>query len=164
MWLACRVRGQLCRRATHAGPVALRVARATPIFRGDGTVATWDDLVNAAANADVVMLGGKSRPPLGLAAAAAGWGRHHSAPSTACLSMEFFESDEQSLVDDFTSGLIDEPTFLHLVACDRRKLHQRAPRDGQRPGPRISSVVAAYALVYVRLARCRGLALRALLG
>lgn len=101
--------------ASHrpASGAALPDARSVPIFRGsDGTKVEWGELVNSAAAADVVILGENHGHPLGLLIASALWGDIASRDdSNAALSLEFFERDQQSRVDDYLAGLTDEAAF-----------------------------------------------------
>lgn len=96
--------------------VATERVRAAPVFRGDGTSVGFDEVVAAAAEADVVLLGETHGHPVGLA-----WGAElfeavlARAPSAA-LSMEFFERDDQTRLDDYLLGLTDEATFLKRAA------------------------------------------------
>lgn len=87
-------------------------ARLVPIFAGqDGASATWKALLEAASNADAVIIGENHGHPLGLAFAAELWRDVLSKTNKAALSLEFFERDEQSRIDDYLSGLSDEKTF-----------------------------------------------------
>lgn len=87
-------------------------ALASAVFRGDGTPAGFAEVVDATARADVVLLGETHGHPVGLA-----WGAElfeallQRSPSAA-LSMEFFERDDQTRLDDYLLGLTDEATFL----------------------------------------------------
>jgi len=87
-------------------------ARQVPIFSGhDGRSASWSALIEAAARADAVIVGENHGHPLGLAFAAELWRDILAHNSKAALSLEFFERDEQSRLDDYLSGLSDEKTF-----------------------------------------------------
>lgn len=136
-------------------------ARAVPIVHGaDGRPATWDELISAAAAADVVILGENHGHELGLSVAAAVWEDVLSrTPHTdrAALAMEFIERDEQAHVDDYLTGIVDEAVFVkatrrtdsnyppgHRAMVEAAKAHNRP-------------VIAANApRVYVRLARTEG--------
>ncbi|MBX3383029.1 MAG: ChaN family lipoprotein [Phycisphaeraceae bacterium] len=94
-------------------------ARTVSIFRGtDGAPVSWEALVASAAGADAVMIGENHGHPLGLAFAAEVWADIlESRPGTnvergPVLSMEFFNRDEQSRLDDYLTGLWDEAALL----------------------------------------------------
>ncbi len=98
--------------------------RSPAIFRGDGRSATWDELVTGVADADVVFVGENHGHPFGLASAAALWDDLLARCPDAALSLEFFERDDQSHVDDYLGGIVDDATF--------RKITRRTP--GSYPG------------------------------
>jgi uncharacterized iron-regulated protein len=86
--------------------------RSVVIVRGDGSGrASWDEVVAAAVASDVVFLGENHGHPLGLAAAAALFEDVLAHAPHASLSLEFFERDEQSRLDDYLTGLADLETF-----------------------------------------------------
>lgn len=88
-------------------------ARALRVFRGtDGSPATWETLVAESSGADAVVIGENHGHPLGLAFAQELWADVLARRDRAVLSMEFFTRDEQSRLDDYLSGLWDEPAFL----------------------------------------------------
>jgi uncharacterized iron-regulated protein len=91
--------------------VSLVEPRSVQVFRGDGAAATWEDLVAAASAAEVVFLGENHGHPLGLASAAALFDDVLARTKTASLSLEFFERDEQSRLDDYLSGVSDMATL-----------------------------------------------------
>jgi uncharacterized iron-regulated protein len=91
--------------------VSLVEPRSGQVFRGDGAAATWEDLVAAASAAEVVFLGENHGHPLGLASAAALFDDVLARTKTASLSLEFFERDEQSRLDDYLSGVSDMATL-----------------------------------------------------
>ncbi|NUP95609.1 MAG: ChaN family lipoprotein [Planctomycetaceae bacterium] len=97
--------------------------RSVAIFRSGGTRAEWNELVDAAAQAEVVFVGENHGHPLGLASAAALFEDVVARCPKAALSMEFFERDEQSRLDDYLTG-----------ASDLATLEKRAARsDGNFP-------------------------------
>jgi len=101
----------------HTGAPANSSSREVKIFRGaDGSAATWADLVAAAASADVVLIGENHGHPLGLASAAALFDDVLARSSRASLSLEFFERDDQTRVDDYLSGIADLETFEKRAA------------------------------------------------
>lgn len=102
--------------SSHAKESAVAIdassLRSLSTFRGDGTAATFDEIVAAAAAADVVIMGESHGHPVGLPWAALLFEELTTAAPKAALSMEFFERDEQSRLDDYLKGVTDEPTFL----------------------------------------------------
>jgi hypothetical protein len=91
--------------------VAPEKARATPAFTRAGEPANWDAIVAAAASADVVLIGETHGHEIGLATAAALFEDVLKQRPDAVLAMEFLERDQQALVDDYLSGVLDEPAF-----------------------------------------------------
>ncbi|MFN7020750.1 MAG: ChaN family lipoprotein [Phycisphaerales bacterium] len=93
-------------------------ARSVPVFDGgDGRLIPWRELVAMAAAADVVLIGELHGHPLGSASAAALWEDLLATPGVAeraALSLEFFDRSEQHYLDDYLTGLIDEPAFLSV--------------------------------------------------
>lgn len=85
--------------------------REVRLFRGDGSAATWSELVDAARAAEVVFVGENHGHPLGLASAAALFEDVLATSDKASLSLEFFERDEQSRLDDYLSGVSDATTL-----------------------------------------------------
>lgn len=132
--------------------------RGVPVFDGaTGQRTTWPQLIERARKADIVLIGENHGHPLGLASAAAIWEDTLAGAPAAGLSMEFFERDEQSRVDDYLAGLSDEATFRKRTGrtdagypAGHRAMLESAKRAG-RP------VIAANApRPYVRLARQKG--------
>jgi uncharacterized iron-regulated protein len=90
----------------------LSEARSLTIFDGStGEPVPWSDLVETAAATDVVIIGENHNHPVGLPWAAALWEDVSAAAPNAALSLEFFERDDQSRIDDYLKGLTDEATF-----------------------------------------------------
>ncbi len=89
--------------------------RSPSAFRGDGTSATWDQLASAAADADVVIVGENHGHAFGLASAAALWEDVLGRCPDAALALEFFERDDQSRLDDYLAGIIDDATFRKVT-------------------------------------------------
>lgn len=133
-------------------------ARSVPIVLGaDGRPATWNDLISAAAAADVVILGENHGHPLGLSVAAAVWEDVLARTDRAALAMEFIERDEQMHLDDYLTGVVDESTFRKTTRRTDsnyppgHRAMVEAARAHNRP------VIAANApRIYVRLARTDG--------
>lgn len=90
--------------------------RAVAVFTGTGDPAGWDALVSAGAEADAVILGENHGHPLGLDAAATLWDDLLARTDKAALSLEFFERDEQSRLEDYLGGLSREETFKRRTA------------------------------------------------
>lgn len=133
------------------------VAEAVMLDGRTGAPADMSALVRAATDSDVVLIGENHGHPLGLATAAAFWEQLLAESREAALSMEFFERDEQSRLDDYIEGLADEETF--------RRRSGRSP--GNYPAGHRAMVEAAKAAErrvfasnaprpYVRLARLNG--------
>lgn len=98
-----------------------------PTFRGDGTPATFDEVVARAIDAEVVLIGENHGHPVGLPWAAMLFDRVLEGAPAAGLSLEFFERDDQSRVDDYLRGLSDEPTFRK-----RTERTEKSYPDGHR--------------------------------
>ena len=136
----------------------MRAARETPVFKGaEGGRETWDELVSSAAEADVVIIGENHSHPLGLAVAAAFWEDVLLRTQNGALSLEFFERDEQSRVDDYLKGVVDEDAFQKATRRTEssyppgHRMMVEAAKERHRP------VIAANApRVYVHLARQEG--------
>jgi uncharacterized iron-regulated protein len=93
------------------------VPRDPAIFRGaTGERASWEALAGAACAAEVVLLGENHGHPLGLDTAARLFDEVLAACPSASLSLEFFERDEQSRLDDYLTGISDLATFEKRTA------------------------------------------------
>lgn len=130
-------------------------ARTLTIFRGsDGAAVGWDAMIEGASSADVVVIGENHGHPLGLAFAQELWSDVLGRRERAVLSMEFFNRDEQSRLDDYLSGLWDEAAFTRAT----RRTSDAAYPPGHRSmvllaKARSRPVVASNApRVYVRAA------------
>lgn len=87
-------------------------ARAPVIVKGDtGAAASWDEVISSTSGSEVVIIGENHGHPLGLATASKIWTDTLARADKATLSMEFLERDEQSHIDDYLAGLVDEKTF-----------------------------------------------------
>jgi uncharacterized iron-regulated protein len=137
--------------------------RALPMFAGlDGRALSWPDVMEAAAWADIIIIGEQHDDGLGHAVElAVVQDVLARSPHDTALSMEMLERDEQPLVDDYLDGVIDQPTFAKLTFSENwagegswSKWYQPmmdAAKDVKAP------VVAANApRRYVRLARSDG--------
>jgi uncharacterized iron-regulated protein len=87
--------------------------RGVEVFEGHaGAGAAWGEVVEAAAGADVVIIGETHGHGQGLAAAAALWedllSREGLSPA---LSLEFFDRGTQAALDDYLLGVVDEAKF-----------------------------------------------------
>lgn len=147
-------------RTTTPTPEPPRDPRALTIFRnGETEPADWSALIIDLIAAQVIILGEQHGHPLG--------GRVQTAifedllaltPDTIALSLEFFERDDQTHIDDYLAGITDEETFRRAARRstgnypDAHRIMLEAARDAGRP------VIAANApRRYVRLARTDGL-------
>ena len=87
--------------------------RSCVIFDGEtGDVLAWPTLLERVAQADAVMLGERHDDQMGHLV------QHailEDAPTPLGLALEMLERDEQSLLDDFRDGLIDQTTFQELT-------------------------------------------------
>jgi len=108
--------------ATLTQPVAEMVAPARPrgtppegirIFRGDGTPATWDEMLQASASARVLLLGEIHDDRVGHET------RHAlleylAGPACAphVISLEMLESDVQLVVEEYQAGIITRDHFM----------------------------------------------------
>jgi uncharacterized iron-regulated protein len=111
--LACLLLSGACASVAPvaSAPKVELAPREVRIFRGDGTPASWSELVNAASTAEIVFVGENHGHPLGLASAAALFEDVLARSERASLSLEFFERDEQSRLDDYLSGVSDAATL-----------------------------------------------------
>ncbi|MCB9845114.1 MAG: ChaN family lipoprotein [Phycisphaeraceae bacterium] len=91
------------------------VLGASRIFTGDGADASWDEIVARSADADVVLIGETHGHPVGLPMAAHLFEEIVARRPGAALSMEFLERDQQSIVDDYLSGVIDRKGYSSLA-------------------------------------------------
>lgn len=164
---------------TAPGPASSREGafvnrpREAPIFRADGRAASWSELVTQSSGAEAVMLGENHGHPSGLAVAAALWEdivadhppASESVAAGPALALEFWERDEQIILDDYLTGVTNDAAFL---AASRKAIGKGQEADspgfpaGHRAMVRTAKehrrpVVAANApRRYVRLARTIG--------
>jgi uncharacterized iron-regulated protein len=132
--------------------------RSVAFFAGDASgVVPWEAVVAASAGSAVVVIGEIHGHPLGLDLAAELFEDILRANPRAVLSMEFYERDHQTALDDYVAGIItpeqfDEMTFRN--AGNNPEGHRRmveAARLAGRP------VIASNApRRYARLARTEG--------
>jgi uncharacterized iron-regulated protein len=131
--------------------------RAVRIFRGGGEAASWADLVEAASSADVVVLGENHGHPIGLAAAAALFDDVLARAPYATLSLEFFERDEQSRLDDYLAGIADAETLERRTGRKPGNFpagHRAMVEAAKRAGRPVHASNAPWA--YATLARKEG--------
>jgi uncharacterized iron-regulated protein len=136
-------------------------ARDVAVFAGSGgqgaAPANWGQVLRACSAADVVIIGEQHGHPLGLMVAAALFEDVLALAQTASLSMEFFERDEQSRVDDYLTGVTDEATFRRRTGRtdsnypEGHRAMVEAAREAKRP---VHAANAPRAIV--RLARRDG--------
>lgn len=134
-------------RPAEPAPIAAEESRAIPVFRGsDGTAVSYEELLAAACEAEVVIVGENHGHRVGNAWAATLFEDVLEKRRTAALmaggilpipslSMEFFERDDQSRLDDYLRGVVDEAAF--------RKATSRA--EGNYPPGHARMVEAAKA-------------------
>jgi uncharacterized iron-regulated protein len=132
--------------------------RSVPFFAGDASgVVPWDAVVAASAGSAVVVIGEVHGHPLGLELAADLFEDILRANPRAVLSMEFYERDHQTALDDYVGGIVDAEQFDEMTFRDpgnnpagHRRMVEAARLAG-RP------VIASNApRRYARLARTEG--------
>lgn len=135
----------------------MQMPRALSIFRGDGSPATWGDLVAACGAAEAVIVGEMHGQRVGQAFQAAMFADVLAASPTAAGALEFFERDEQAALDDYLSGVTNEAEFRRAARRTESNYTSghaamvEACKAAGRP------VIAANApRRYVRLARTEG--------
>lgn len=108
-------------------------------FTGSGAASTLDAIVDAAGQADAVFLGEQHDDSTGHAVQAELFRRLHARYGAArplVLSLEMFETDVQTVVDEYLAGLITEEHFLRAsrpwpnYARDYRPLVEVAKANG----------------------------------
>lgn len=111
-WFVLSVMAVLLAGCASTGPKVAEQAPAARLFDGaTGALATMEQIVAAGAGADALILGENHGHPLGLSTAAAIWKGVLERSSNAALALEFFERDEQSRLDEYLAGLVDEAAF-----------------------------------------------------
>ncbi|MGE0482383.1 MAG: ChaN family lipoprotein [Phycisphaerae bacterium] len=139
-------------------PALVGDPRAVAVFDGaTGRTVAWHELVAAAAAAEVVIVGENHGHALGLASAAALWEDVVPLAPQAALSLEFFERDEQSRIDDYLAGLADEARFRARTLRTESNYplgHRAMVESAKRHGCRVYAANAPRALV--SLARREG--------
>lgn len=108
-------------------------------FTGSGDASTLDAIVDAAGNADAVFLGEQHDDSVGHVVQAELFRRLHArygATRPVVLSLEMFETDVQTVLDEYLGGLIPEAHFLRAsrpwdnYARDYRPLVEYAKTNG----------------------------------
>lgn len=90
------------------------VRSAVRIFDRDGQRTEWSSMRAALSMADVVVIGESHGHPLGLEAAACLYDdviADRTGSRGPALLLEFFERDQQIAIDDYLTGVTDEPGF-----------------------------------------------------
>lgn len=101
-----------CTSVQHVAAKAPPDPRTVVIYSGEtGDQVAWEALLSAAAESEYVIVGENHGHPLGLAFAAALFEDILPRADHAALSLEFFERDEQSRLDEYLMGVTDEKTF-----------------------------------------------------
>lgn len=137
-----------------------------PVFfhGASGRQAGWDEIVNRAWRADVVIIGETHGHETGLRTAAELWDAIIERAGSAsvsrrpALAMEFFERDQQLAIDDYLAGLIDEATFRQRANKSSESGypdgHRRMVESAKSAGLRV--IAANAPRRYVTLSRTRG--------
>ena len=128
------------------------------LYRGDtGAAVPWHQMIADMAEADVVLIGEQHGHLVGLEAAATIFDDLTPRAPSIALSMEFFERDQQSHIDDYLTGITDEETFKKATNRNPGSYpdgHRRMVETAKNAG---RPVIAANApRRYVRLARTDG--------
>lgn len=130
---------------------------AVRIFDTQGRTTSWDQMIDALVDADVVVIGESHGHPLGLEAAALVFDDLLARTDHAALAMEFFERDTQVALDDYLTGVTDEATFekaAHRSQGNYPPGHKRLIEAAKAAG---RQVIAANApRRYVHMARKQG--------
>tara|TARA_R110000782_G_scaffold30348_14_gene75661 strand:+ start:33638 stop:34600 length:963 start_codon:yes stop_codon:yes gene_type:complete len=132
--------------------------RTVPVFAGDATgIVPWDSFVQTCADASVVIIGEVHGHPLGLEVAADLFDDILDRSPTAVLSMEFYERDDQTALDDYVAGIttadeFDRATFRN--AGNNPPGHRRMVEAARLAGRPVVGSNAPRR--YARLARTEG--------
>jgi uncharacterized iron-regulated protein len=97
--------------APEASEIPREVPEGVLLFHGDGTPADFDEIVDAARSAEVVLLGELHDDRVGHRARHALTARQIDAGDPVTLSLEMFETDVQPVVDEYLAGIITEDHF-----------------------------------------------------
>jgi uncharacterized iron-regulated protein len=98
------------------GPISAEEPRSLPVFCGfDGTPLCWEDVLKAAAWADVIIIGEQHDDAVGHAVQRAVVEDVMGRWNRCALSLEMLERDEQLLVEDYLDGFIDAEAFADLT-------------------------------------------------
>jgi uncharacterized iron-regulated protein len=143
--------------------------RELPMFAGcDGRALNWEDLLDAVAWAEIVILGEAHNDDVAHQVQLAVVEDAFDRWPRAMLSMEMLERDEQVLVEDYYDGIIDTDTFVRLTFSENwggkggwAKWYQPIVDAAMLRGNRL--IAANAPRRYVRMARLQGYdAMRAL--
>lgn len=97
----------------------LSLRQTLPIFGNNGRRATWRDLLNAAADAEVIILGEQHDDATAHAAQLAFFEDAAAQWPDARLSMEMLDRRRQAAADDYVAEIIDREQFLHEIATTK---------------------------------------------
>lgn len=111
VWIASLLAMCLMGCTTATKRVEVEAPKAKWFDGATGAAASETAAASAAAGADAVVIGENHGHPLGLSTAADLWDDVLKRADHAALSLEFFERDDQSRVDDYLTGLADEKAF-----------------------------------------------------
>jgi uncharacterized iron-regulated protein len=117
----------------------------------------WDAVVGACRQADIVVIGENHGHPVGLPFAAELFEDVLKGAPEAGLALEFFERDEQSRVDEYLAGVVDEAAFrrrTQRTTSNYPEGHRRMVEAARRTGRPVIAANAPRPLV--RLARVEG--------
>ena len=120
--------------ATAQTPVPL--AEAVGVATGQGNATTLADVVDAAVQADVLILGEQHGDSLGHAVERAVLEALLAGDRPVVLSLEMVETDVQTVLDEYLAGLVRERDFLAAsrpwgnYASDYRPLVEAARQSG----------------------------------
>ncbi len=140
LWVALFVQACLMGCAGPKGEIApvfdaarrAKLRRTLPIFDGhDGARMKWEQLLEAAGGAEVVVLGEQHDDAVAHAVQLAVVEDALDRWPGSALSMEMLDRGEQATVDDYLADIIDRETFLERTAATRWRKISREFLEGQ---------------------------------
>ncbi|MCG8409415.1 MAG: ChaN family lipoprotein [Phycisphaerales bacterium] len=127
-----------CHDSLRSGPLKFDDAKLAelrntlPMFSGrDGRKITWSQLLDEAANVDVIVLGEQHDDAVGHAAQLAIVKDILATGSAVTLSMEMLDRGEQAIVDDYLAKIIDREAFVERTASTRWRKISRDYLEGR---------------------------------
>lgn len=128
--IGCQNAGKINPQAPDHGHRVVDVRSDLPIFNRSGSRVRWNNMVAAATNEDVVIIGEQHDDAVGhnvelafVEDAVKRW------PDTT-LSMEMLDRRKQSATDDYVAGIIDRDDFIREVASTKFRRIARSYLDG----------------------------------